>query len=106
MRTTEQGQVYFYHCATGVSSWHDPRIPRGLDVEAVGERLGPLPPGWEVRHTPSGRVYYVDHNKRTTQFTHPSLSVYLSTNDSTSSPNSNNTPAQTLPIPVLVGTYI
>ncbi|XP_073974005.1 SMAD specific E3 ubiquitin protein ligase isoform X2 [Rhodnius prolixus] len=100
MRTTEQGQVYFYHCATGVSSWHDPRIPRGLDVEAVGERLGPLPPGWEVRHTPSGRVYYVDHNKRTTQFTHPSLSVYLSTNDSTSSPNSNNTPAQTLPIPV------
>uniref|UniRef100_A0A905QWT7 E3 ubiquitin-protein ligase n=2 Tax=Rhodnius TaxID=13248 RepID=A0A905QWT7_RHOPR len=100
MRTTEQGQVYFYHCATGVSSWHDPRIPRGLDVEAVGERLGPLPPGWEVRHTPSGRVYYVDHNKRTTQFTHPSLSVYLSTNDSTSSPNSNTTPAQPLPIPI------
>lgn len=67
MRTTEQGQVYFYHSATGVSSWHDPRVPR--DTEA--ERLGPLPPGWESRHTPSGRVYYVDHNNRTTQFTHP-----------------------------------
>lgn len=67
MRTTEQGQVYFYHSATGVSSWHDPRVPRDAEVE----RLGPLPPGWESRHTPSGRVYYVDHNNRTTQFTHP-----------------------------------
>uniref|UniRef100_A0A023F2R2 E3 ubiquitin-protein ligase n=2 Tax=Triatoma infestans TaxID=30076 RepID=A0A023F2R2_TRIIF len=103
MRTTEQGQVYFYHCATGVSSWHDPRIPRGLDVEAVGERLGPLPPGWEVRHTPSGRVYYVDHNKRTTQFTHPSLSVYLSSSNSASSLNSSTTPAQPLPIPIRQG---
>uniref|UniRef100_A0A069DZJ0 E3 ubiquitin-protein ligase n=1 Tax=Panstrongylus megistus TaxID=65343 RepID=A0A069DZJ0_9HEMI len=103
MRTTEQGQVYFYHCATGVSSWHDPRIPRGLDVEAVGERLGPLPPGWEVRHTPSGRVYYVDHNKRTTQFTHPSLSVYLSSNNSASSLNSSTAPAQPLPIPIRQG---
>uniref|UniRef100_A0A0V0G8E9 E3 ubiquitin-protein ligase n=1 Tax=Triatoma dimidiata TaxID=72491 RepID=A0A0V0G8E9_TRIDM len=103
MRTTEQGQVYFYHCATGVSSWHDPRIPRGLDVEAVGERLGPLPPGWEVRHTPSGRVYYVDHNKRTTQFTHPSLSVYLSSNNSASSLNSSTTSAQPLPIPIRQG---
>ncbi|XP_014261551.1 E3 ubiquitin-protein ligase SMURF2 [Cimex lectularius] len=77
IRTTEQGQVYFYHVATGVSSWHDPRVPRGLDTEAVGEHLGSLPPGWEARHTPSGRVYYVDHNKRTTQFTHPALSTFL-----------------------------
>lgn len=85
MRTTEQGQVYFYHVATGVSSWHDPRVPRGVDSEVIGERLGPLPPGWEARHTPSGRIYYVDHNRRTTQFTHPALSQFLS--------HQNNPPA-------------
>src|SRR5688572_19294587 len=26
----------------------------------------PLPPGWEVRISPSGRPYYVDHNTQTT----------------------------------------
>uniref|UniRef100_A0A672LVQ7 WW domain-containing protein n=1 Tax=Sinocyclocheilus grahami TaxID=75366 RepID=A0A672LVQ7_SINGR len=38
-------------------------------------RLGPLPPGWEIRNTATGRVYFVDHNNRTTQFTDPRLSV-------------------------------
>lgn len=72
VRTTQQGQVYFYHVGTGVSTWHDPRVPRdlgGLDPDA----LGPLPRGWEVRSTPTGRLYYVDHNNRTTQFTDPRL---------------------------------
>ena len=27
-RTTQQGQVYFLHTRTGVSTWHDPRVPR------------------------------------------------------------------------------
>ena len=42
-----------------------------------GEDLGPLPAGWEVRHTANGRVYYVDHNNRTTQFTDPRLSCNI-----------------------------
>lgn len=29
-RTTQQGQVYFLHTQTGVSTWHDPRVPRYL----------------------------------------------------------------------------
>ncbi len=37
--------------------------------------LGPLPPGWETRHTGNGRCYYVDHNNRTTQFTDPRLAA-------------------------------
>uniref|UniRef100_A0AAX7U5R6 HECT-type E3 ubiquitin transferase n=1 Tax=Astatotilapia calliptera TaxID=8154 RepID=A0AAX7U5R6_ASTCA len=37
--------------------------------------LGPLPPGWEIRNTATGRVYFVDHNNRTTQFTDPRLSA-------------------------------
>lgn len=71
LRTTQQGQVYFYHIPTGVSTWHDPRIPRDLTVNSD---LGPLPPGWEMRQTSSGRIYFVDHNNRTTQFTDPRLS--------------------------------
>ncbi|XP_075230861.1 SMAD specific E3 ubiquitin protein ligase isoform X2 [Lycorma delicatula] len=77
LRTTQQGQVYFYHIPTGASTWHDPRIPRDLPTNPAdlsNEVLGPLPPGWEVRQTASGRSYYVDHNNRTTQFTDPRLS--------------------------------
>ncbi|XP_076366217.1 E3 ubiquitin-protein ligase SMURF2-like isoform X2 [Tachypleus tridentatus] len=76
MRTTQQGQVYFYHVGTGVSTWHDPRVPRDLTRMNVDD-LGPLPTGWEMRHTGSGRAYFVDHNNRTTQFTDPRLSNRL-----------------------------
>ncbi|KAL7736362.1 hypothetical protein ACLKA6_014832 [Drosophila palustris] len=75
MRTTQQGQVYFYHIPTGVSTWHDPRIPRDFDTQHLTlDAIGPLPSGWEQRRTASGRVYFVDHNNRTTQFTDPRLS--------------------------------
>ncbi|CAB3385797.1 Hypothetical predicted protein [Cloeon dipterum] len=74
MRTTQQGQVYFYHIPTGVSTWHDPRIPRELAGSNLPD-LGALPPGWEMRQTSSGRVYFVDHNNRTTQFTDPRLNT-------------------------------
>lgn len=73
MRTTAQGQVYFYNSATGASTWHDPRVPPHLRHCAAA--AGPLPPGWEMRHAPSGRPYFVDHNNRTTQFTDPRLAL-------------------------------
>lgn len=111
-RTTVQGQVYFLHTQTGVSTWHDPRIPRYArtlhlsspdaprlkrrpetfshscdrlvfchwcrDLASVScEELGPLPVGWEVRSTVSGRIYFVDHNNRTTQFTDPRLHTII-----------------------------
>lgn len=73
MRTTAQGQVYFYNSGTGASTWHDPRVPSHLRHCAVA--AGPLPPGWEMRHAPSGRAYFVDHNNKTTQFTDPRLAL-------------------------------
>lgn len=73
MRTTAQGQVYFYNAGTGASTWHDPRVPQHLRHCAAA--AGPLPPGWEMRHAPSGRPYFVDHNNRTTQFTDPRLAL-------------------------------
>uniref|UniRef100_A0A674DA73 HECT-type E3 ubiquitin transferase n=1 Tax=Salmo trutta TaxID=8032 RepID=A0A674DA73_SALTR len=79
-RTTVQGQVYFLHTQTGVSTWHDPRIPRDLTSVSC-EELGPLPAGWEVRSTVSGRIYFVDHNNRTTQFTDPRLNFHLTLNN-------------------------
>ncbi|XP_065370385.1 E3 ubiquitin-protein ligase Smurf1 [Calliphora vicina] len=74
MRITQQGQVYFYHIPTAISTWHDPRIPRDFHPENLTlDAIGPLPSGWEQRKTASGRVYFVDHNNRTTQFTDPRL---------------------------------
>lgn len=75
MRTTTQGQVYFFHTDSGASTWLDPRVPRDLlrmDFN-LDELVGPLGPSWEVRHTNAGRRYFVDHVNRTTQFTDPRL---------------------------------
>ncbi|XP_052862329.1 E3 ubiquitin-protein ligase Smurf1 [Anopheles cruzii] len=78
IRTTQQGQVYFYHIPTKQSTWHDPRIPRDFDTQNLTtETLGPLPQGWEQRKTASGRVYFVDHNNRTTQFTDPRINIHI-----------------------------
>jgi len=33
--------------------------------------LGPLPPGWEQRTTPEGRVYFINHNTRTNTWYDP-----------------------------------
>lgn len=35
------------------------------------ETLGPLPSGWEKRVQPDGRVYFVNHKNRTTQWEDP-----------------------------------
>uniref|UniRef100_A0A4W6EMV8 E3 ubiquitin-protein ligase n=1 Tax=Lates calcarifer TaxID=8187 RepID=A0A4W6EMV8_LATCA len=42
--------------------------PSGAPVE--NDPLGPLPPGWEKRQD-NGRVYFVNHNTRTTQWDDP-----------------------------------
>ena len=67
-KTTPQGQVYFVNRVTGHTTWHDPHMPRDTSF-LTEQELGSLPDGWEIRHTATGRVYYVDHNTRTTQFT-------------------------------------
>ena len=45
--------------------------PPNFDVSE--DQLGPLPSGWEVRHTPSGRSYWVDHNTKTTTWDDPRI---------------------------------
>ncbi|KAG8832004.1 hypothetical protein FRC17_002223, partial [Serendipita sp. 399] len=41
--------------------------------QTPSDPLGPLPPGWEVRRAPSGRVYFSDSNTRTTTWDDPRL---------------------------------
>lgn len=78
IRTTEQGQVYFINTGTGQVSWHDPRVPKEAPRNVD---LGPLPSGWEMRVTSSGKRYFVDHNNRTTQFTDPRLTAATGTSN-------------------------
>ncbi|XP_069757397.1 NEDD4-like E3 ubiquitin-protein ligase WWP2 isoform X1 [Narcine bancroftii] len=39
--------------------------------QALAQNLEALPPGWEQRVLPTGRVYYVDHNTKTTTWERP-----------------------------------
>ena len=42
------------------------------EVEQVESRYEePLPPGWEKQTDPTGRVYYINHTNRTTQWERP-----------------------------------
>lgn len=41
------------------------------DDESPEPRQSPLPDGWEDRRTPDGRVYYVNHVTKTTQWSRP-----------------------------------
>ena len=75
MRIAPKGQVYFYHVPSAESTWYDPRVPRQLIHEKLDldELIGPLPTGWEMRQIPLGKLYFVNHNNKTTQFTDPRL---------------------------------
>jgi len=43
-------------------------------------QLGPLPSGWEIRFTPTARVYFVDHNTKTTTWDDPRMPSALDAN--------------------------
>lgn len=43
-----------------------------MPSQCVDEELElPLPPGWSVDYTLRGRKYYIDHNAKTTHWSHP-----------------------------------
>ena len=51
----------------------DGRLPDNHKVGTVWKPPKELPPFWEERTAPDGRVYYVDHNSRKTTFEDPRL---------------------------------
>ncbi|XP_053563953.1 E3 ubiquitin-protein ligase SMURF2 [Bombina bombina] len=66
-RTTQQGQVYFLHTQTGVSTWHDPRVPRTLNGMSC-DSFGRLPSGRALNSSIFARIdFFLDHFDRQNQ---------------------------------------
>lgn len=98
-RVDPRGRVYYVDHNTRTTTWQRPnadmitniqqwqhwRENRNLETLAsrflfpnanvnntdAGDPLGPLPEGWEKRVDNSGRVYFVNHKNRTTQWEDP-----------------------------------
>ncbi|EDR13792.1 uncharacterized protein LACBIDRAFT_309180 [Laccaria bicolor S238N-H82] len=84
-RRTPQGRPYFVDHHTRTTTWTDPRVTNQQAAVAVprpaaNHNLGPLPSGWEMRLTSTGRVYFVDHNTRTTSWDDPRLPTNVDDN--------------------------
>lgn len=85
-RTTPEGRPYFVDHNTRTTTWVDPRRQHYIRVygqnagngnttfqQQTVSQLGPLPSGWEMRLTNTARVYFVDHNTKTTTWDDPRL---------------------------------
>ena len=92
-RHTPEGRSYFVDHNTRTTTWVDPRRqqyirmygqnPSGsnttIQTQPVSQ-LGALPSGWEMRLTNTARVYFVDHNTKTTTWDDPRLPSSLDQN--------------------------
>lgn len=85
-RHTPEGRPYFVDHNTRTTTWVDPRRQQYIRMYANNptgnnstmtqqpvSQLGPLPSGWEMRLTNTARVYFVDHNTKTTTWDDPRL---------------------------------
>jgi E3 ubiquitin-protein ligase NEDD4 len=78
-RRAADGRPYFVDHHTRTTTWNDPRrtsaSAAAATTTALANRaaLGPLPSGWEMRMTSTRRIYFVDHNTRTTTWDDPRL---------------------------------
>ncbi|KAI9188211.1 hypothetical protein H9P43_002602 [Blastocladiella emersonii ATCC 22665] len=81
-RMTPEGRVYYVDHNTRTTTWVDPRRQQTVRMynsssttiqQQSVSQLGPLPSGWEMRLTNTGRVYFVDHNTKTTTWDDPRL---------------------------------
>ncbi|KAK0742871.1 HECT-domain-containing protein [Schizothecium vesticola] len=91
-RWTPEGRSYFVDHNTRTTTWVDPRRqqyirmyggqnnPQGSIQQQPVSQLGPLPSGWEMRLTNTARVYFVDHNTKTTTWDDPRLPSSLDQN--------------------------
>uniref|UniRef100_T1JJ13 Protein salvador homolog 1 n=1 Tax=Strigamia maritima TaxID=126957 RepID=T1JJ13_STRMM len=64
----ENDQIHMYH--QHIRSHYAHQRER-LYTSAENEKDLPLPPGWLVDYTLRGRKYYIDHNTKTTHWSHP-----------------------------------
>lgn len=83
-RRTPEGRPYFVNHNARSTTWSDPRRAATTTAATLPEdrnaKLGPLPSGWEMRLTSTNRVYFVDHNTRTTTWDDPRVPTDLDSN--------------------------
>ncbi|KAF2204788.1 putative E3 ubiquitin-protein ligase hula [Delitschia confertaspora ATCC 74209] len=90
-RHTPEGRAYFVDHNTRTTTWVDPRRQQYIRMYGGNQnnstiqqqpvsQLGPLPSGWEMRLTNTARVYFVDHNTKTTTWDDPRLPSSLDQN--------------------------
>ncbi|KAM9182056.1 E3 ubiquitin-protein ligase NEDD4 isoform 1-T1 [Mergus octosetaceus] len=77
VRHAPNGRPFFIDHNTKTTTWEDPRLKipahlrRKTSLDPVD--LGPLPPGWEERTHTDGRVFFINHNTKKTQWEDPRL---------------------------------
>ncbi|CAG9795928.1 unnamed protein product [Diatraea saccharalis] len=81
MQRAPNGRIFFIDHNQKTTTWIDPRtgcassLPTAaMTAGAEADELGPLPEGWEERVHTDGRIFFIDHNTRTTQWEDPRLS--------------------------------
>ncbi|XP_067015610.1 E3 ubiquitin-protein ligase Nedd-4 isoform X2 [Anabrus simplex] len=82
MQVAPNGRVFFIDHNERATTWVDPRTGRASPMPNQNpppsrrpeDELGPLPEGWEERVHTDGRIFFIDHNTRTTQWEDPRLS--------------------------------
>lgn len=84
MQVAPNGRVFFIDHTHKTTTWVDPRTGQPSHVPKKNmipnrpkntyvDDLGPLPDGWEERVHSDGRIFFIDHNKKTTQWEDPRL---------------------------------
>ena len=80
--------MFFINHTDKKTTWVDPRTGRPSALPNSGgaagggslpnrphvDDLGPLPEGWEERVHTDGRIFFIDHNNRVTQWEDPRIS--------------------------------
>ena len=82
MQVAPNGRVFFIDHISKKTSWVDPRNSRPSPLPSQSnvpnrrhhDDLGPLPEGWEERVHTDGRIFFIDHNNRVTQWEDPRIS--------------------------------
>uniref|UniRef100_A0A0R3RRE6 E3 ubiquitin-protein ligase n=1 Tax=Elaeophora elaphi TaxID=1147741 RepID=A0A0R3RRE6_9BILA len=75
MQVAPNGRTFFIDHIHKTTTWIDPRDGQASATsylkEVRSDELGELPAGWEKRVHGDGRIFYIDHNTRRTQWEDP-----------------------------------
>ncbi|CAH3188401.1 unnamed protein product [Porites evermanni] len=72
-KTTWKDPRLHHHSSQSIGPSMSPEITRAATLKHAD--LGPLPDGWEERVHKDGRVFYIDHNTKSTQWEDPRVQI-------------------------------